>query len=197
MTLTPETADIAGLLPCPFCGGEAKHYEHPDHGGWSNTDSVSCVNEDCGCGTCLHDNKARATAAWNRRDNTALQSLSAELAEAKGEIDRLRDLLRDRPNTLLIAHEDGKQMRAIRALAVAEAKLAAMREALTPSGDTEAAYMGEFTIAVERIVNEDNEPDDETEGVSDPYDHVPVPWTTIKEIMAAIKVRALGGSNAE
>lgn len=63
----PLTEGGDNLENCPFCGGEARHYEHPDHGGWSNTDSVSCMNEDCGCGTCLHENKAAAIAAWNRR----------------------------------------------------------------------------------------------------------------------------------
>ena len=58
---------VADLLNCPFCGGPAKHYSHPDYGGWSNTDSVSCENEDCGCGTCLHESREQAITAWNRR----------------------------------------------------------------------------------------------------------------------------------
>lgn len=76
---------------------------------------------------------------------------------------------------------------AISSLVEERGKLA---EALTPSGGTKAAYIGEFTIAVERSVNEDEEADDE--GDSDPYDHISVPWTTIKQIMAAIRSRALG-----
>lgn len=158
MTLTPETADIAGLV-------ERHRHQINGTGPWQTAGPDETLQEFV----------------------RGLQSLSAELAEAKGEIDRLRDLLRDRPNTILIAHEDGKQMRATRALAAAETKLAAMREALEPSGDTKAAYMGEFKISLHRT---DEAGDEYTEDVT-------VPWTTIKEIMAAIKARALGGSNAE
>jgi len=70
----------------------------------------------------------------------------------------------------------------------AEAHAAKLREALTPSGDTKAAYSGEFFERVE-IANpmfEDNE-DDEPETI---MQSVPVSWTTIKEIMAAISARA-------
>lgn len=64
-----------------------------------------------------------------------------------------------------------------------------LREALEPSEETKYAYIGKFTIAVERIVNEDEEPIDGAD-VPDPYDHIQVPWTTIKQIMAAIRARA-------
>ncbi len=63
--------------------------------------------------------------------------------------------------------------------------------ALKPSAATKAAYIGEFTIAVERIVNEDEEPVDDGADAPDPYDHIQVPWTTIKQIMAAIRAYAL------
>ena len=53
-------------------------------------------------------------------------------------------------------------------------------EALTPSGDTKAAYIGEFSFSLTRI-----------DGNGDEYsEKVYVPWTTIKEIMAAIRNRA-------
>ena len=48
---------------------------------------------------------------------------------------------------------------------------ARMREALEPSGDTKAAYLGEFSF-------------------HDGLKKRVVPWTTIKEIMAAIRARA-------
>lgn len=79
------------------------------------------------------------------------------------------------------------------ALSASNAEAERLREALTPSAETKAAYIGEFTIAVERRFNDDGEVDDDSEG-SDPYDHIAVPWTTIKEIMAAIRARALQGS---
>jgi hypothetical protein len=92
----------------------------------------------------------------------------------------------------------GEQVRRMRDdLEAAEARISYLeeenkrrREALTPSALTKAAYIGEFSIAIERHVNEDQEIDDEAEGASDPYEHVTVPWTTIKEIMAAIRAYA-------
>ncbi|WP_395543413.1 hypothetical protein [Neotabrizicola sp. sgz301269] len=53
-------------------------------------------------------------------------------------------------------------------------------EALTPSGDTKAAYMGEFSF---QSISTD---EDGNEVAAKTY----VPWTTIKEIMAAIRARA-------
>lgn len=63
-----------------------------------------------------------------------------------------------------------------------------LREALTPSGSTKAAYHGEFSFQL-------------FEGVSsagiDQYRKVYVPWDTVKEIMAAIKARALSASPSQ
>lgn len=55
-----------------------------------------------------------------------------------------------------------------------------MREALTPSGDTKAAYMGEFSFNLTQVDEFGDERSVKT------Y----VPWTTIKEIMAAIRARS-------
>jgi hypothetical protein len=61
-----------------------------------------------------------------------------------------------------------------------------LKEVLTPSTDTKASYIGEFKFSVEmrhpRLGSE--------------FRSVDVPWTTIKEIMAAIRSKALGGTNA-
>lgn len=62
-------------------------------------------------------------------------------------------------------------------LAALHADNARLREALTPSGDTKAAYMGEFSW---------EEESDDGRGVATRT----IPWTTIKEIMAAIRQRA-------
>lgn len=56
-----------------------------------------------------------------------------------------------------------------------------MREALTPSGSTKAAYIGEFKFDTEQY-------DDSDDGYH--MREVTVPWTTVKEIMAAILKRA-------
>jgi len=59
-----------------------------------------------------------------------------------------------------------------------------MREALTPSGDTKAAYSGEFKFSITETFEDDD--GDVVERSRD----ILVPWTTIKEIMAAIAARA-------
>lgn len=58
------------IKPCPFCGGEASHYHHPDRSGWPNTDWVCCENDSCGCMTCAHETRGQAISAWNRRAPT-------------------------------------------------------------------------------------------------------------------------------
>jgi hypothetical protein len=86
-------------------------------------------------------------------------------------------------------HFDIRQAAAlIRKLAAENGRLSAREaklvEALTPSGDTKAAYMGEFSFpGVIRYENEDGEECEDAH-------KIPVPWTTIKEIMAAIRARA-------
>jgi len=68
-------------------------------------------------------------------------------------------------------------------------KAGVLREALTSSSDTKAAYMGEFSFT--QIYYDDNGEDCGRQ--------VYVPWTTIKEIMAAILARAAlkGDANAD
>lgn len=56
---------------------------------------------------------------------------------------------------------------------------ASLVEALTPSADTKAAYIGEFAFTVTLRA-----------GNHEDYRRIEVPWTTIKEIMAAIYDRA-------
>jgi len=61
-----------------------------------------------------------------------------------------------------------------------ESEVARLREALTPSEKTKAAYMGEFGFSVL----------DEDEDRYEMVRIVDVPWTVIKEIMAAIVSRS-------
>lgn len=68
-------------------------------------------------------------------------------------------------------------------LSASEAEVERLREALTPSGATKAAYMGEFTF-FERYI------DDNGEFTVERRVERTVPWTTIKDIMAAISKRA-------
>jgi hypothetical protein len=62
----------------------------------------------------------------------------------------------------------------------ASGEVEALREALTPSGETKAAYIGEFKFRVHAYDEDGNEK----------WWDEDVPWTTIKEIMAAISKRA-------
>jgi hypothetical protein len=64
--------------------------------------------------------------------------------------------------------------------ATLQARLDAMADALTPSGATKAAYHGDFWFPITRT---DADGEEYTERAY-------VPWTTVKEIMAAIKARA-------
>jgi hypothetical protein len=55
-----------------------------------------------------------------------------------------------------------------------------LREALTPSSATKAAYIGDFSFSMEV-------PDEHGDSVAV---RVVVPWTAIKDIMSAIRARA-------
>lgn len=66
-------------------------------------------------------------------------------------------------------------------VATLTAQVEAMRGALTPSADTKADYIGEFSFDYCTGFDADG-----NEVVS----RISVPWTTIKEIMAAIRARA-------
>ena len=62
-----------------------------------------------------------------------------------------------------------------------KAKLLAFEESLTPSAETKGYFIGEFSF------------DEEVFNGEDKYvtQRCTVPWTTIKEIMKAIKIRAI------
>lgn len=98
-------------------------------------------------------------------------ALEAELAEthhdSKVRSDELLDVSRHRA-----------ELHA--ALTAERAKVARLVEALTPSGETKAEYIGEFSW---------NHYVDDGAGGEFPVKMV-VPWTTIKEIMKAINARA-------
>ena len=71
------------------------------------------------------------------------------------------------------------------ALAAAQAEIARLTEALSPSGDTKAAYHGDFSFEIPDCgIDDDGEEYEE-------WRKVYVPWTTVKEIMATIHSRAL------
>lgn len=61
-----------------------------------------------------------------------------------------------------------------------------LTEALTPSGETKSAYIGEFTFKRTVPLFEG----EEDECAADLVEEIGVPWTTVKEIMKAIRERA-------
>ena len=70
---------------------------------------------------------------------------------------------------------------------VAVDEIRRQREALTPSAETKAAYMGEFAVEVS-----------ETDDSGEEFDRkIYVPWTVIKQIMAAIRKQAFANREGE
>jgi hypothetical protein len=61
-----------------------------------------------------------------------------------------------------------------------KAEIERLKAALTPSAETKAAYWGEFSFSL-CVGEEDGE---------EIFERITVPWTTVKEIMAAILARA-------
>ena len=100
-------------------------------------------------------------------------------------IERLRQEYTRIPGTgSRLINPDGPE--AAEALSQLTREVEAYREALTASGETKAEYIGEFSfdlpVGFDRHGN-------------DLHRSFDVPWTTIKEIMAAIRKRALSGSS--
>jgi Lar family restriction alleviation protein len=85
MEVTMKTDRLAALLPCPFCGGEAKLWE----GDWANNDhGVVCTKCEVTLDPCntiyIEDggetSEQYATRAWNTRALTA--TVDREIVEA-------------------------------------------------------------------------------------------------------------------
>ena len=60
---------MAGLKPCPFCGGRASVKKFVSKNGAFEIYNVYCMNEDCRVEPITHDyfHKEEAIEAWNRR----------------------------------------------------------------------------------------------------------------------------------
>lgn len=71
-------------------------------------------------------------------------------------------------------------------------RISVLERALEPSAETKAAYSGEFYERVE-VSNPNFDEDDENEPET-LVQQVPISWTTIKEIMAAIRSQATPGA---
>lgn len=188
--MTHQNKDgIEALLPCPFCGSDDINTEGPCY------TQFMCN----GCGASAYDKSSReeAIVAWNRRAPDATSQAQLKIyREALEEVSKGIGSVRwmDPPDGGNVSL--GEQVRRMRIdLETAERWRDSLREALTPSGDTKAAYAGEFheRIEVANPMHEGNE-DDEPETITQ---SVPVSWTTIKEIMATILARSSLSQNQE
>jgi hypothetical protein len=115
-----------------------------------------------------------------------LKDAEAESEERNEEILNLRAACMDETGRVLQRDEEIRDLRG--KLAASEARAEAMREALTPSGSTKAAYMGEFRFSFRSGMDVDG---------SDEFTNVEVPWTAIKDIMAAITKRAAASARGK
>lgn len=116
----------------------------------------------------------------------ALKSLSAQvdtLTRAKEKLREDRNAQRSRANRIEMELNLARSYLALRdaRISTLEAQLKAFREALEPSAETKALYIGEFSFNVEFGV--DAEGNDYSRSIT-------VSWTTTKEIMKAISARA-------
>lgn len=133
-----------------------------------NDHERGCQGREYTC-TCGYDDK---------REAEVTRLLSA-LSEAEKERDRVKIAFSTAFEELCEQLTLANDMRT-RAEKV-ETEFAQARKALTPSAETKAAYMGEFSIS---FPDWDHNGDEITRRIN-------VPWVTIKEIMAAISARAL------
>lgn len=69
---------MTDLLPCPFCGGEARvwKYSHPSRGEYWH---AVCEEPYC-CIVGCEDTEAEAIAAWNERAERTCRNLSGDFA---------------------------------------------------------------------------------------------------------------------
>jgi len=119
----------------------------------------------------------REVALWIR-----IRDLEADRDAWKAKYEAAEE--RARFQTCAITEWKAREAKANRLREIAERKAEAAIEALTPSGATKAAYSGEFSEPTTEMV--ETEDGDWVERSL----RVPVSWTTIKEIMTAIRDRA-------
>lgn len=195
------------LKPCPCCTGEAASmFVTGMVCEWRVYCRTCGLGLSIGCKPFDKESRERARAEAERRWNTrAIESTRSPLPDDVREVveglthharvlgyadqthfDDVRAMCREAKPFIERAAALIQSLQAL--IEDARERERAATEALTPSGDTKAAYMGEFSFSVEvahpRLGSE--------------HRSIDVPWTTIKEIMAAIRARArLNGEKAD
>ena len=77
------------LLPCPFCGGEAKRHDVESREDIDNAGASYIECEGCGACTQLHfDRKENLLDSWNRRRSFEVALSVSENTEDHGGLDR-------------------------------------------------------------------------------------------------------------
>lgn len=71
-----EVAYMSELLPCPFCGGEARTRQTATYC-WT----AECITPFCGCEFATYGTEAEAIEAWNTRSVTAVAVMGYEAAQ--------------------------------------------------------------------------------------------------------------------
>ena len=188
---------VMTIKPCPYCASKAGAVLTRAAGlYWHH---VECSNEECRATGPERGGEAEAIAAWNTRTlpldgdvvernppngNTTGKDV-AGMVDIDGTIatlDALSDRQRhERGDKFFTGIADPELTLAKVTLRNARDLVERVTEALTPSAETEAAYIGEFQI--DSLIGYDKHG-------NELHHSVDVPWTTIKEIMAAIRERA-------
>jgi hypothetical protein len=179
------------LKPCPFCSGEAEYRPNPTLG-----DNSMAVCQQCGASAFWRKWNRRVLTTKTSDDvvervaRTICKSGKFECGEGACSficLDQLGVAREPRCSHVVQVHGDLARA-AIAAISSIpkgdEGERARELEALTPSAATKAAYMGEFSFPIIQAGEDGEEVSCKTF----------VPWTTIKEIMAAIRTRALQSS---
>lgn len=87
--MTTKDQIKAALLPCPFCGSEARLYEKPAY----RKTEVVCSNHSCRVFAYAHDSPDKAISAWNTRSlDTAMQTSEAGNEQLSRDLKLLNDI---------------------------------------------------------------------------------------------------------
>ncbi len=94
--MTQTETQTTKPLPCPFCGAEKIAIAEGSTYRWAHAECVECgaaagdIRRQYGQGVDNSEVQEAAIAEWNTRDRREIDALTAQLAEARAAIERLR-----------------------------------------------------------------------------------------------------------